>query len=164
MEWYLVQSKPRQEHVAALNVQRLGVESFCPRIKQSKIVRWKKQVVIETLFPGYLFALFDRGSQFRTVNFALGVARVITFGGVPARVDEEIINSIKTRIHDSWMNVEPKASFKSGQKVQITEGPFCGLEAVFEQQLSGTQRVALLLQAVSYHARVIIERRHVAAR
>lgn len=163
MDWYLVQSKPRQENVAALNVQRLGVESFCPHIKQSRILRSRKQVVTRTLFPGYLFAQFDIGSQFRRVNFASGVARVVTFGGVPARVDEEIINSIKARIIDSWVNLEPMSSFKAGQTLQITEGPLCGFEAVFEQEFTGTQRVALLLQTVSYHARVIIERRHVAA-
>ena len=111
MDWFLVQSKPRQEDKAALNVQRLGVESFCPHIKESKILRWKKQVVTRALFPGYIFVQFDFGSQFRTVNFATGVARVVMFGGVPAKVEEEIINSIQARIVDGLVNLESSSAF-----------------------------------------------------
>ena len=52
-------------------------------------------------------------------------------------------------------------SFKSGDRVLIHDGPFDGFQAIFKKELTGTERVVLLLQAVSYQARVLIDRNFV---
>ena len=52
--------------------------------------------------------------------------------------------------------------FSPGQIVRIQDGPLCGLEAVFEKKLDGTSRAVLLLKAISFQARVILEFQHVA--
>ena len=164
MHWYLVQSKPHQENLADLNLQRLGVETLCPQLKQFKRIRWRKQEVTGPLFPGYLFAKFDVCKQYRTVYYASGVRKVVTFGDVAARVEEEIINSIYHRIQDGFVTLGPLSrSFTAGQLLQITEGPFVGLEGVFERELTGSQRIALLLNAVTYQARIIIDKNFVTA-
>ena len=164
MYWYLVQSKLHQEDLAGLNLQRFGVETFCPHLQQFKRIRWRWQTVTGPLFPGYLFAKFDLGKQFRSVNYAPGVRKVVTFGNVAASVDEEIINSINARIHDGCVTLGPLSrSFTAGQKLQITEGPFVGLEAVFERELTGSQRIAILLKSVAFQARVIIDKDYVTA-
>ncbi len=157
MDWYLVRSKPRQEGIAESNLHRLGVESFCPKLKQAKLSRGKKRTVIVPLFPGYLFSRFNFCTEYRKVAYAHGVLDVVMFGEYPARVDEEIVETIRARMHEGFVTYSPR-SFQSGQTVQIQEGPFKGLLAVFERELTGTQRVALLLKSVSYNARVIIER------
>ena len=157
MDWYLVRSKPRQEHIAEMNLQRWGVETFCPQLKQTKRIRGKKQTVFTPLFPGYLFSKFDLYTEYRKVAYAHGVANVVMFGTIPAKVDEEIVETIRARTHEGFVQLSP-LSFISGQTVQIQEGPLKGLLAVFERELTGTQRVALLLKNVSYTARVIIER------
>ena len=162
MDWYLLRSKPRQEVIAETNIQRWGVESFCPQLMQTKIIRGKKQTVISPLFPGYLFSRFNLSTDYRKVAYAHGVADVVTFGTTPARVDEEIIETIRARMHEGFVSLSPPL-FISGQTVQIQEGPLKGLLAVFERELTGTQRVALLLKNVSYSARVVIEREWVSA-
>ena len=157
VDWHLLRSKPRQEVIAETNLQRWGVESFCPQLMQTKVIRRKKRTVISPLFPGYLFSRFNLYTDYRKVAYAHGVADVVTFGTTPARVDEEIIETIRASMHEGFVTLSPP-SFISGQTVQIQEGPFKGLLAVFERELSGTQRVALLLKSVSYNARLIIER------
>jgi transcription antitermination factor NusG len=47
---------------------------------------------------------------------------------------------------------------KSGQIVRIHKGPFCGFEAIFEEELNGSQRVALLMKTVAFQGRVIVDR------
>jgi hypothetical protein len=47
---------------------------------------------------------------------------------------------------------------KPGQTIRVQKGPFSGFDVVFEQEFSGTQRVALLLKAVAYQGRIIIDR------
>lgn len=157
MDWYLVRSKPRQEGIAELNLQRWDVEAFCPQFKQVKLIRGKKKTVIAPLFPGYLFSKFDLCTEYRKVVYAHGVTDVVMFGTTPAKVDDEIIEALRARMHEGFVSLSSQ-SFKPGETVKIQDGPFKGLLAVFERELTGTQRVAVLLNSVSYKARLIMER------
>ena len=112
------------------------------------------------LFPGYLFARFDVESHYRAVHYSQGVRGVVGFGSDPAKVDEEMIESIRSRLEDGCM-ILPSPLFKPGQMVRIQEGPFEGLEAVFEREMPAQERVVLLLKSLSYQARVLIDREQV---
>jgi len=157
MNWHAVHIKPNQESLATLSLQRLGVETFHPRLKQTKLVRRRRQDVIRPLFPGYLFARFDGKAQYRAVNYAAGVQRVIAWGADPAIVDDALIASIRSRMRDGCVIVSP-SPFLPGQTVRIIEGPLQGLEAVFERELSDEQRIIVLMQTLAYKARVVIDR------
>lgn len=156
--WYLIHSKARQEDVAELNLRRLGVETFCPRLKELKSTRSKTQGEGEVLFPGYLFIRVDMTTECRKVTYAHGVLRVVKFGAAPAVVEEEIIDSLMERVHNGVVDLPLSSSLKSGQIVRIHKGPFHGLEAIFEQELNGTQRVALLMKTVAFQGRMVIDR------
>lgn len=58
---------------------------------------------------------------------------MVKFGVAPAIVEEEIIDSIRKRVHNGAVFLPPLASFESGQIIRINHGPFHGLEAIFEQ-------------------------------
>lgn len=163
MNWHAVSTKPRQEDLVELNLQRLGVETFCPQLKQNKVIRRKRQTVIGPLFPGYLFARFNLDTHYRAVNYARGVRRLVAFGPTPVVVDDEIIEAIRSRLSDGCVTV-PLCSFTPGQTVRIQEGPFEGFEAVFEREMSDQQRVVLLLRALSYQARVVVDRECIGGR
>jgi len=97
-------------------------------------------------------------TEYRKVTYAHGVLRVVKFGAAPAVVEEEIIASIQERVHNGLVVLPPPSSLKSGQTVRINKGPFGGFEAIFEQELNGTQRVALLMKAVVFQSRLVIDR------
>lgn len=156
-KWYLIQSKARQEGVAELNLKRLGVETFCPRLRALKLNR-SKATGEEVLFPGYLFIKVDMTTEYRKVTYAHGVLRVVKFGVAPAVVEEEIIDSIRERAHNGFVVLPPPSFLKSGQIVRIHKGPFNGFEAIFEQELNGSQRVALLMKTVAFHGRMVVDR------
>jgi len=48
--------------------------------------------------------------------------------------------------------------------VTIQEGPFNGIEAVFEREMDDQQRVVLLLRTLAYQARVVMPMSHVGVR
>jgi len=160
VNWYLVHSKPQQENIAASSLQRLGVETFCPRLKKLKADRPEKRTIISPLFPGYLFSRFVFATDYRKVNYAHGVRDVVMFGSIPAMVDDVIIESLKDRVQDGIFSF-PQGSFQAGQVVRIEGGPFSGLQAVFEKELSASQRVVLLLRTVAFQARIVIDRESV---
>lgn len=158
--WYLMQSKLRQERVAEFNLQRLGVTTLCPLFARAKGSEGKYYTVKEALFPGYLFVHVNITSEFRKVAYAKGVLRFVMFGSTPAIVGEDIIHSIKSRMKDGYVELSAlsRAPLKPGQTIRVKSGPFNGLEAIFEQEFSGTQRVALLMKAVGFQGRIIISR------
>ena len=156
--WYLVHSKARQEDVAELNLQRLGVETFCPRFRTLKLTRSKANGEEKVLFPGYLFIKVDMTTEYRKVAYAHGVLRVVKFGAAPAVVEEEIIDSIRERVHNGLVVLPLPSSLKSGQIVRIERGPFCGFEAIFEKELNGAQRVALLIKTLAFQGRMVVDR------
>jgi transcriptional antiterminator RfaH len=160
MHWYAVKAKHHQEGHAVLSLQRLGVETFFPLLQRSRVIRRKRQTTTGPLFPGYLFAKFNFQTHHRAVSYAHGVGKIVEFGIIPAIVDEEIITAIEDRIQGGYVTV-PTQSFTRGQAVRITEGYLQGLHAIFERDMSDQERVVLLVQALSYQARVIVSSQHV---
>ena len=160
MNWYVVKVKVRQESIAARSLQNLGVEIFSPQLKENRITRRKRRVVVGPLFPGYFFANFDLSRHYRAVHYAHGVSGVVTFGSSPATIDEGTIYSIKSRFEGDCVVVRP-SSFKPGQTVRIQGGAFEGLEAVFEREMTAQQRVVLLLNTLSSQFRVDVDREYV---
>lgn len=160
MKWYVVNTKPRQEDVADRNIMRLGVETFFPRIRNERVIRGVRRMVVSPLFPKYLFVRLDLGTHYRAVSYAHGVRRLVALGQVPAIVDEEIIDSIRSRVSNGYVQIHSPV-FKPGQIVRIHAGPLQGLEAIFEREMNDHQRSLLLLQALSYEARVVVSLKQV---
>lgn len=154
--WYLVYVKSREENIASVHLDRLGLQTFCPRLKQEKIIRRVRREVVVPFFPGYVFVKFDPMLQFRAVQYSIGVRKIVTFGDTLARVDSSIIETLRERMTKGCVHVPNSSSFQPGQKVRIQEGPLQGFEAVFECEMSDRQRVTLLLKTVAYQARVIV--------
>ena len=159
--WYAVNTKTRSEAIACASLERHGVEVFLPMLREQKLLRGKCGPTTSPLFPRYLFAKFDVSSQLRAVTYARGVKSIVTFGSGPSMVDESIIHAIRSQATNGVIEIS-EDRFSSGQIVRIQDGPLCGLEAVFEKKLNGTSRAVLLLKAISFQARVILESRNVA--
>jgi transcriptional antiterminator RfaH len=155
MPWYTVNTKSQHERVAELSLQQLGVETFYPQLKQRKVIRRRAETRIGPLFPGYLFARFQLDTQYRAVTYARGVRNIVTFGTMPATVEDEIIEGIRARLHDGYLTV-PTPSFMPGEIIRIQTGPLQGLEAVFVREMSDQERVVLLLRTLTYQARVVL--------
>lgn len=159
--WYIIHTKPRQEILAERNIKVLGIETFYPKIKKEKIIRRKKRDLVLPLFPGYLFAYFNLENHYRMVHYASGVNKVVSFGDLPPTpLDEEVINEIKARLKDGCVSLEP-LSLSNGDIVEIKDGPFEGLSAIFEREISDKERVVLLLDILSRQTRIVIDRQRV---
>lgn len=156
LSWFLVHVKPRAEKMSTVHLDQLGLEAFCPQMKQEKIIRRVRREVVAPLFPGYVFVKFDPQFHYRAVQYATGVRRVVSFGDTFARVDSSIIDAMRARITQGCVEVSNCSSFQPGQKVRIHDGPLQGLEAVFQCEMSDRRRVTLLLETVAYQARVVV--------
>ena len=157
MPWYVVSTKPHQEKQAELHIKQWGIECFLPLLKKSKVIRRTRKIVIEPLFPGYLFARFDLARHYRAVSYDTGVRKLVDFGSGPVELAAAMIDAIKERLNDGYVTPYPE-SFKAGQVVQIKGGPLAGLEAVFMREMTDRNRVLLLLNTLGFHAKLTMNR------
>ena len=149
MEWYVIHTKPRQESRALLNLQNQGYSVYLPICPVQKLRNGKVKTQLDPLFARYLFielSLARNGQSWAPIRSTLGVSTLLMFGNEPARVDSQLIDVLRTR-EQVVMN-EPVALHQPGDKLVITEGPFAGLEAVY-QMADGEARAIVLIDILS---------------
>jgi transcriptional antiterminator RfaH len=136
--WYLLKSKPCQEERAQHFLSLMGVEVFLPMTQE---------VEARPFFPGYLFARFPLELYVRVGN-AFGVRKVVRFGGLPAFVPDSIIEDLRTMKSISRKIIStPK--YQRGDEVAIVAGPYKGWYGVFDHEMSGRDRVKILISTLS---------------
>jgi transcriptional antiterminator RfaH len=161
--WYAIHTHPCREAVAAMNIERLGLEVFLPQIKQQKSVWGVPQSVIKPLFSGYLFARFCPAAYLHLIQYARGVRRVVGNGDKPLPVDDEIILAVRSRMgKEGYVQIEPRPLCR-GDRVVVEDGPLQGLIGTLEQAMDDRARVVILLEAIEYQARLLIEKRYLKA-
>jgi transcriptional antiterminator RfaH len=141
--WYLVQCKSRQDERAEEHLLRQGYGCCRPTRRCEKLLRGRRQAIVESLFPGYLFVHLDDDASWAPLRSTRGVSRVIGFGGQPLPVPDGLIVELQQR---SAALVEPL--WKAGTHVRITEGCFVALGAIFVA-MDGDERVHLLLNLLN---------------
>jgi transcriptional antiterminator RfaH len=145
--WYPVYSKPQKEKFAQFHLQSKGVEVFLPQLMLPQSQKRHRRVV--PLFPSYLFVRIDvLSGESAYVVWSPGVKYLVSFNGVPASIDDEVIDFLKARV-DSSGNIQAASNLKPGQRVRVTGGPFEGLEALIEKPPDGKGRVKLLMNFLS---------------
>lgn len=164
MNWYCIHTRPKKEsRVASYLSDELGLESYYPRLKQHRTIRRVRRLVIGPLFPRYLFCRFDLASELRAVKYAPDIIEVVTFGADPAQVDPQIIGQLKSWAGDSVDQITLRAPAAPGDRVEITEGPMRGLQAVLLHDRSDRERVAVMLSLLgSTEQKIFIARSQLA--
>lgn len=154
LNWFLVYTKPRCEDGVSTKFIENGFEVLNPKIEERRYIRRKLQDVISPLFPCYIFVQFESPKNYRLIKYTRGVKSVVGPENIPAVVPQGIIDQIRKRMEGGVIHRQPR-SFIPGEDVSIQAGPFEGLEAVFEKELKGSERVSILLKAVN--ARVVVD-------
>ncbi len=155
LSWYAVRTKPRQEERAVENLTSWGVATLAPRLEGSNGRRDSH------LFPGYIFARFDGLSMLHNIHFTRGVAYVVSFGGIPAPISDEMIGEIYARMDENGV-IRNTSALNPGDEVVIQSGLLRNFVGVFEREVPGTKRVQILLHTLAYSARVEVSRLEVA--
>lgn len=154
-DWYLIHTKIRQERVALENLERQGFECFLPLIRVEKLRRGTLQVVQEALFPRYLFIRLSTGLECQSwspIRSTTGVSRLVTFGQVPAKLDDDLVTELRIRTASEEVQLR---HFEPGEQVVLTDGPFVGVEAIY-QMADAEGRVMVLLNILSKQVKLAV--------
>ncbi|PTB95397.1 transcription/translation regulatory transformer protein RfaH [Marinobacter sp. B9-2] len=150
MTWYALQHKPAQGDRALQHLQNQDIACFYPKITVEKIKAGKRTKKLEPLFPGYLFVNLEQTDPvWAKLRSTRGVIRVVGFANKPAPISDDVIQHIK----DSLDSVAEQGGIKPGQAVQLNEGPFEGINAIF-QAYDGEARAIVLINFMQKQQRV----------
>ena len=150
MTWYALQHKPAQGDRALTHLQNQDIACFYPKITVEKIRAGKRTKKLEPLFPGYLFVNLEQTDpMWAKLRSTRGVLRVVGFANKPAPISDDVIQHIKASLE----SVAEQGGIKPGQAVQLNEGPFEGINAIF-QAYDGEARAIVLINFMQKQQRV----------
>ena len=147
LSWYLVHTKPRQEDIALANLERQGYQCYLPQMRIERVRRRKAEISTEPMFPRYLFVRLDsrdQGKSWSPIRSTLGVSQLVHFGARAAKVDDSLVDLLRQRER----TLPTEAMFHSGDSVVIADGPFAGIEAIY-QTADAERRAFILLEILA---------------
>jgi len=131
-KWYVIHTYSGYEESVARNlkqrVESLGMEDkifnvIVPKEKKIKIVKGKRKVIEEKIYPGYvLVEMIVTDDSWYVVRNTPNVTGFVGAGTVPIPVSKEEIDILQKRI--GVKEPEYKIDFKVGDSVKIIDGPF----------------------------------------
>ncbi len=146
-QWYVVQTKPCNEHRVETNLSNQEIEAFLPLCENFQYAQGRLIEKIKPLFPNYLFAKLDIEAHYYKVKWTRGVSKILGVGGGPIPISEKVVLAIKERMGESNL-VRLDDGWVQGSVVQFTSGPFKDLTGVFDKKMSDGKRVKVLLNLI----------------
>ncbi|QGG80642.1 transcription/translation regulatory transformer protein RfaH [Litorivicinus lipolyticus] len=153
--WYLIHTKARQETTALTNLERQGYTCYLPKIT-IEAKGSGKRTKTEAMFPRYLFIHLETGesgNNWMPIRSTRGVDKLVQFGETYPRVEDQLIHSLRERERDT--PIQP--ILKKGDGVQILDGPFQDLDAIFYTDDS-EHRVIILINFLLRQLPVKVDR------
>lgn len=132
--WFALRTRSRSEKIVADQLQRQGIESFLPLLRQSR--RWsdRQKTVEMPLFSGYCFVRLAPSSADRLrVLQTHGVAGFVGWQGTAAVIPDSQIDDIRT-VLASRVSFQQHPFLQVGQRIRVRGGALDGVEGILSQQ------------------------------
>lgn len=124
--WLVLRTRSRHESAVESCLRQKRINSYLP--KHNVVRRWKdRRAVVETpLFPGYVFVQ-PRLDQYENLRHIRGSCGLVLVGTKPAAMPEKDLEAVKILVRSgAALAVNP--SLSPGQRVEVTAGPFVGVQ------------------------------------
>ena len=157
--WYVIYTKTNEEDRAEKNLAAWGLETFYPRIRRRQLNEFTSRAIYfpQPLFPRYIFGRFNAETLLHKVSNSRGVQKVLSIDYAPTPVDDEIVTLIQSRVDgDGFVRLDEP--LRRGDKVRINDGSMKGINGIFDRTMKDKNRVMIFLTAITYQARVVVDR------
>jgi transcriptional antiterminator RfaH len=154
-DWYLLRTKTGAERIAQEQLRTVVERTLLPLAKTQIRQRERSFERVAPLFPCYLFAFFPLAETARRIRYTPGVRDVVRFGERAATVPRWVIEQLTLRCEQGPVDLT-RPPLLHGAAVRVVDGPFRHLDAVFDEYLTGVERVAVLLSVMNAERRVVM--------
>lgn len=142
MPWFAIYTRPKNEKKVTERLEKMGIEVYCPMIKQVKQWSDRKKIVKTPLINSYVFVNIEEKDR-NTVFDVTGVVRFLFWLGKPAIIKDYDIELLKNSLNGLIKSFE-LINIKSGDKLTIPKGPFNGKEGIVFQVDKNKIRLILI--------------------
>jgi transcriptional antiterminator RfaH len=145
--WSVAQTETNREGTAVHFLGQQGFETYLPKIIA------KRRIV--PLFPSYLFVRIQ--DHWWSIGNTIAVIDLLMSGDHPARLKDEIVNTIKAKEKNGFVKLPEPRGLKRGDRIRIRQGSFAGHLAIFDG-MSGPERSRVLLDLLGRKVSVVINK------
>ena len=143
MKWIVVQTKPKSEQKAYVNLQRQGYSVFFPKIKKSikRLTRIHK--LITPLFPGYLFVFLKDQQTWSKINNTYGVFKILKFNDQLCYLPDDTLAKLKKRCDKNGLVIKSQI-FNTGEKLVYSLNKYTFLDVIFDEHIDNKRSFVLI--------------------
>ena len=151
--WYAVHCysgyENKVKHSLEQRIETMGMagrimEVVVPTEEEIEVRDGKRKTVERRVFPGYVLVRMRMSEDsWHVVRNTPGVTRFIGMGNRPQPLSPQEVNQILRRMEAEAPKI--KVSFKVGQKVRITDGPFADFMGLVDKIDTERAKVAVLV-------------------
>lgn len=151
--WYVLHLRPRSEKKVAEHCRLARLPHYLPLRSQTRVYQ-RRRVTFETpIFPGYIFASFNRDGRLAVLK-SNHVVRILETGN-----RRELLHQL-AQVRKA-LRADPGlvscSAVKRGRRVRIKGGPFLGVEGVVAE-VKGVTEVTLNVDIVGQAVAVRVDR------
>ncbi len=145
--WYAAYTKPRWEKKVCAQLEKKGLDYYCPMNKVRRKWSDRYKVVEEPLFKSYVFVRVSEEEKAR-VRLTDGVVNFLYWNGKPGVIKDNEIEMIR-RFMNEYEQVEARPlSVEAGERVRIKTGLMMDAEGLVIRVMNN--RAYVLLETLGY--------------
>jgi len=155
--WYAIYTRPRFEKKVEKELSERQIECFLPVVSRLKCWSDRKKRVDEILFPSYVFVRVTERHRHEALT-PLGVVRLISFSGEPAKIPNIQIEAVK-RILQAGYDPVVCPELTRGAAVEIVSGSLLGLRGIVNE-VRGRYHLSIFIDGIRQSLSVNVEAQH----
>ena len=152
-QWYVVHCysgyENKVKHNLEQRVESMGMQTeilqvVVPTEEEMEVRDGKRRTVEKRVFPGYILVKMKLNERvLNIVRATPGVTRFVGMGNKPTALTQQEVNQIMRRMEAEAPKL--RVSFRTGQKVRITDGPFADFMGLVDKIDTERAKVTVLV-------------------
>jgi transcriptional antiterminator NusG len=155
LKWYIIhtysgfEQKVKNailERAKSRGIEHLVPEVLVPTETVEEMVKGQRRLTHRKFYPGYVLVHMELTDE--TWHLVKDTPKVSGFIGSkeePAPIPEEDAQKIISQMQEGVLKPKPKIKFETGDKVQVTDGPFANFTGVVDEVRPDRGRVRVMI-------------------
>jgi transcription antitermination factor NusG len=157
--WLVLRTRSHQENTVERCLRQKQIYAYLPRHQVLRRRANGPRTCIEMpLFPGYIFVQ-PSVDQFEHMRYIRGSCGLILSGDKPAVMPEKDLEAVRILV-DSGMDLAASPRLMPGQRVEVVDGPFMGIQGELIR-IKSVDRLVINAPLLSSSVSVEVDAEHV---
>jgi transcription termination/antitermination protein NusG len=154
-KWYIIhtysgfEQKVRQailDRAKAMGLEHLIGEVLVPTETVEEMVKGERKLSSRKFYPGYVLVRMELNDEsWHLVKDTPKVTGFIGSKEEPVAIPDEEAEKILAQMQEGVLRPKPKIKFETGDKVQVTDGPFTNFAGVVDEVRPDRGRVRVMI-------------------